>query len=62
MQQPTHPDRQPGSPQSVGLAWCAWHQAYTNTGRLVRDTSGAQLFACYSCRQAYDLTPITDRP
>lgn len=52
----------PAIPERVGIAWCAWHEAYSNTARPVRDTSGARLFACYSCRQAYDLTPIADQP
>ncbi len=42
------------------IAFCAWHEAYSNTARPVRDSSGARLFACLSCRQAYDLAPIGD--
>lgn len=61
VQQPTQPDQRPATPQVAGIAWCAWHQAYSNTTRLVRDTSGARLFACYSCREAYDLAPVADQ-
>jgi hypothetical protein len=56
----TQPDQQPAIPQTIGIAWCAWHESYSNTARPVRDSSGARLFACYSCRQAYDLAPIAD--
>lgn len=52
----------PTLPQAPGIAWCAWHEAYSNTARPVRDTSGARLFACYSCREAYDLAPVADQP
>jgi hypothetical protein len=45
--------------------WCAWHQGYTRTARLVRDPadqgSGAgapSLYACAPCRYALDLVPI----
>ncbi|MEU9656721.1 hypothetical protein [Streptomyces chartreusis] len=61
MQQPTQPDRQPTIPAAVGVHWCAWHEAYSNTASPVRDTSGAVLHACYSCRQAYDLVPVAER-
>jgi hypothetical protein len=59
---PTQTEEPPAIPTSVGIAWCAWHEQYSNTARPVRDTSGARLFACYSCRAAYDLVPIADRP
>ncbi|GKQ34478.1 hypothetical protein [Streptomyces sp. A012304] len=49
-------------PRSVGIAWCAWHQGYSVTARLVRDAAGARHFACFSCREAYDLVPIADQP
>ncbi|WP_327319272.1 hypothetical protein [Streptomyces sp. NBC_01235] len=62
MQHPTQPDQRPAIPQVAGIAWCAWHEAYSNTARPVRDTSGARLFACFSCREAYDLVPIADQP
>ncbi|MEU0671590.1 hypothetical protein ABZ330_01620 [Streptomyces sp. NPDC006172] len=62
MQQRTQPDQQPTIPETGAIAWCAWHEAYSNTARLVRDSSGARLFACFSCREAYDLTPIADQP
>jgi hypothetical protein len=60
MAKPTQTEEPPAIPPPAGIAWCAWHQAYSNTARPVRDTSGARLFACYSCRQAYDLKPIAD--
>ena len=60
MQNPTQPGQQPTIPPTVGLKWCAWHEAYSNTASAVRDSSGAVLHACYSCREAYGLTPITD--
>lgn len=47
-------------PERTTIAFCAWHEAYSNTARPVRDSSGARLFACFSCRQAYDLVPIAD--
>ncbi|MFI5800226.1 hypothetical protein [Streptomyces sp. NPDC051677] len=58
----TQTEKRPAIPPKAGIAWCAWHEAYSNTARPVRDTSGARLFACYSCREAYDLTPVTDQP
>lgn len=61
MEQPMQPDDRPAIPQSVGIAWCAWHEAYSNTARPVRDSSGARLFACYSCREAYGLVPVADQ-
>ncbi|WP_086772358.1 hypothetical protein [Streptomyces bobili] len=48
--------------QRAGIAFCAWHEAYSNSARLVRDSSGARLFACYSCREAYDLPLVADQP
>lgn len=60
MGEPTQTEESPTIPRT-GIAWCAWHQAYSNTARPVRDTSGARLFACYSCREAYDLQPIADQ-
>ncbi|MFD9394795.1 hypothetical protein ACFWBB_29875 [Streptomyces sp. NPDC060000] len=62
MAEPTQTVNPPTIPQAVGIAWCAWHEAYSNTARPVRDTSGARLFACCSCRQAYDLAPLADQP
>jgi len=58
----TQPDARPVVPRSVGIAWCAWHQAPSATARPVKDAEGALHFACYSCRQAYDLAPVTDQP
>ncbi|MEU9657557.1 hypothetical protein [Streptomyces chartreusis] len=60
MQQPTQPGERPDIPQSIGVHWCAWHEAYSNTTSPVRDTSGAVLRACYSCRQAFDLVPVAE--
>ncbi|OQD56188.1 hypothetical protein BM536_011065 [Streptomyces phaeoluteigriseus] len=51
---------QPSTTPPAGIAWCAWHEAYSNTARPVRDSSGACLFACSSCREAYDLPLIAD--
>ncbi|MDX3578651.1 hypothetical protein [Streptomyces sp. FL07-04A] len=60
----TDPLLKPALGDTVGepaaIAFCAWHEAYSNTARPVRDTSGARLFACFSCREAYDLAPIAD--
>jgi hypothetical protein len=58
---PTQTEKPPAIPPKAGIGWCAWHQAYSNTARPVRDSSGARLFACQSCREAYDLTPIADQ-
>ncbi|MEV6409590.1 hypothetical protein AB0M58_42930 [Streptomyces bobili] len=52
----------PTIPETAGIAWCAWHESYSNTARLVRDSSGARLFACSSCREAYDLSLVADQP
>ena len=60
--QPAEPDQQPAVLRSVGIARCAWHQGFSATARLVRDAEGAPHFACFSCREAYDLTPIADQP
>lgn len=62
MPEPTQPTAPVNIPPSVGVQWCAWHEAYSTTTRRVRDTSGAVLNACYSCRQAFDLAPIADPP
>ncbi|GGW81287.1 hypothetical protein ACWGIA_21735 [Streptomyces bobili] len=62
MAKPTQTDGPPPGPPVAGIAWCAWHESYSNTARLVRDSSGARLFACYSCREAYDLPLVADQP
>ncbi|MFC4500658.1 MULTISPECIES: hypothetical protein [Streptomyces] len=54
-------EESPAIPRA-GIAFCAWHESYSNTARPVRDTSGARLFACQSCRDIYDLVPIADQP
>lgn len=59
MAKPTQTEESPTIPR-IAIAWCAWHESYSNTARPVRDSSGARLFACSSCRQAYDLVPIVD--
>lgn len=54
---------------SAAYGYCAWHRGHARGVRLVRvfdagsgpGTSG-NLFACLPCRQAYDLTPLADRP
>lgn len=56
------PVEKPPALRRTAVAWCAWHEAYSNTARPVRDSSGARLFACVSCRDIYDLTPIADQP
>ncbi|MGW2044624.1 hypothetical protein ACWCPF_05505 [Streptomyces sp. NPDC001858] len=61
MAKPTQTENPPAIPRT-GIAWCAWHESYSNTARLVRDSSGAKLFACSSCRQVYDLVPVADQP
>lgn len=62
MEQSTQTEESGTIPQPTAIAWCAWHESYSNTARPVRDSSGARLFACVSCRQAYDLVPIADQP
>lgn len=51
------------NPSSYG--WCAWHENYARGVRLIRvieQGSGPSpgLFACPSCREAYDLIPLAD--
>jgi len=55
------PTTDPPTARRTGIAWCAWHEAYSNTARPVRDSSGARLFACQSCREAYGLSPVADQ-
>lgn len=59
---PAEPEQRPAIPPTTGIAWCAWHEAYSSTARPVRDASGARFFACHSCRHAYGLAPIADQP
>lgn len=56
--------RQPGS-----FGYCTWHQGHASGVRLIQveeagsgPSSAGSLFACHSCRQAYDLVPFADRP
>jgi hypothetical protein len=58
-----------GGQRTSSFAYCSWHQGYTRTARLVRipadqgSGSGTPgLFACASCRHAYDLVPISEQP
>lgn len=50
------------------LAYCSWHQGYSDTTRLVQMTDqgsgpGAPgLFACADCRENFRLTPVADQP
>ncbi|MDX2639926.1 hypothetical protein [Streptomyces stelliscabiei] len=53
----------------TSFAWCSWHENFDRTARLVRvpDDQGSGhgaggLFACFSCRQAYGLSPVADQP
>nr|WP_223188186.1 hypothetical protein [Streptomyces sp. TRM68416] len=51
----------------TGYGWCAWHQGNARGVRLISAVEqcsgpGAGLFACPSCRQAYDLVPFADQP
>lgn len=51
----------------TGFGWCAWHQAYARGVRLIQiheqgSGPGGNCFACPSCREAYDLVPLADRP
>ncbi|GAB7109648.1 hypothetical protein JCM4814A_79630 [Streptomyces phaeofaciens JCM 4814] len=57
MAEPTQTEKPPTRPD-IGIALCAWHESYSNAARLVRDTSGAKLFARLPCRQAYNLAPM----
>lgn len=45
--------------QEVGVQRCAWHSGYSVTTLLVQDADGDVHPACFSCRQAYDLTPVS---
>ncbi|WP_416983569.1 hypothetical protein [Streptomyces sp. T028] len=56
------PTTDPPAIPRTAIAWCAWHESYSNTARPVRDSSGARLFACQSCRDIYELVPIADQP
>ncbi|MFI6278415.1 hypothetical protein [Streptomyces sp. NPDC050988] len=59
-----------GSPTiPVGYGYCAWHQRHARGVRLIRvEEAGSgpgsvgSKFACLSCRQAYGLVPLSDRP
>jgi hypothetical protein len=50
------------------FAYCSWHEDFSRSARLVRladQGSGSGpggLFACASCRHAYDLVPLADQP
>ncbi|MEU8711679.1 hypothetical protein [Streptomyces sp. NPDC048663] len=59
MTEPTQPVRQTAMPQGVGLNWCAYHEALSATTVQVWDGGGHVVRACFSCREAYDLTPAS---
>lgn len=47
--------------------YCSWHQGNARGVRLIRGIeqgsgAGGNLFACPSCREAYDLVPLADQP
>lgn len=55
------------SPSS--FAYCSWHERHAWGCRLVQEVAdqgsgpaALGLYACPSCREAYDLTPIADQP
>lgn len=53
---------------TVSFAYCSWCKRFTGTARLVQLTDqgsghgGRGHFACASCRGAYNLVPLADRP
>jgi len=59
-----------GSPTTpVGYGYCAWHHRVASGVRLIQIEDGGSgpstmgnKFACLSCRQAYGLVPLADRP
>lgn len=58
---------QPNTGDSTAYGWCAWHQSYARGVRLIDvheqgSGPGGNLFACHSCRVAYSLVPLADRP
>ncbi|ULR50584.1 hypothetical protein [Streptomyces deccanensis] len=55
--------------EAASFAFCSWHEDFSRSARLVRvpDDQGSGsgpggLFACASCRHAYDLVPFADQP
>ncbi|MDX2892519.1 hypothetical protein PV439_14295 [Streptomyces scabiei] len=59
----------PDAEAGTSIAWCSWHEDFSRSARLVRlpadqgSGRGAPgLFACASCRHAYDLAPLADQP
>lgn len=60
-------DQNPGqTAPRPSFAWCSWHEGYSRSARLVRiieagSGPGGGLFACVSCRHAYDLTPVAEQ-
>jgi hypothetical protein len=67
MPQTTQPPTPPTSP--TGYGYCSWHQGHARGVRLIQATeqssgpgSAGNHFACPSCREAYDLVPLADRP
>ncbi|MFE9764601.1 hypothetical protein ACFYPC_08740 [Streptomyces sp. NPDC005808] len=59
----THSEDAPAIP--AAYAWCAWHDGYTDTARLisaqetVANGRGSR-FACAPCRTAHRLVPAAD--
>jgi hypothetical protein len=52
---------------STSFAYCSWHEDYSRSARLVsvpddQSSGPGGLFACASCRHAYDLVPLADQP
>ncbi|MEV0638444.1 hypothetical protein AB0I77_26590 [Streptomyces sp. NPDC050619] len=52
---------------TTAFGWCAWHQNYARGVRLIHvdqqgSSSGANRFACRTCREVYDLVPPADQP
>lgn len=66
---PENTQTAPAANTPTGYGWCAWHQGRARGVRLIQvieqgsgpGTAGNH-FACLSCRQAYDLVPLADRP
>ncbi|WP_338897415.1 hypothetical protein WBG99_18850 [Streptomyces sp. TG1A-60] len=42
------------------IAWCSWHSGLSDTARPVRISLDGRVFACERCRQANNLTPLTE--
>ncbi|GAA2441460.1 hypothetical protein [Streptomyces glaucus] len=62
MAEPTQQSSPADPPGPTGYGWCAWHQGHAWGVRLIRIDERGHHLACSSCRQAYDLVPLADRP